>query len=336
VSVFYYKKGPEVQGINKEFIRFIRENFVGVGIDGVKPGSPAEWAVFGGAAEQSYNGFAVCTAAGKFLGTADDLEGCIEKYKKLARSERIPAALIQEKDAKAVPAPPAGGLVLMAYCTHLERTESGEYSRAKRMLNDIFPTTMASPTDQATTGCDTLWLTQEEWKALVPARPEVGAKVEIPATVTRRILGLHACDFHPVTGGEDGNRPGSAQTGGFRLSVERATASSILLRLEGSAQTGSPFDPSNLVKGCEMKFLGFLEIDRAKGRFTRFDVVGLGECWGKPTNAARSGKLDAPPRRWPVGVAFELVVGDRPVDRTPPKYVMSYVSYDYFGTGKQK
>jgi len=332
VSVFYYKKWPTVQGINKDFIKFVQKDFIGVGIDGVAPGSPAEMAVFGDAARRSYNGFAVCTATGKFLGNADNLGRWVEEYKKLPREDRIPAALVkdaEEKAARKIPAPPPGGLVLNAYCTYLDREPGGEPARAKWMLNDIYPSTMAAATEPATTGSDILWLTEPEWKALVPARPRVGDKVEVPGPVRSRILGLHACDFHPVS---SAGRPAAIRAGELGLTVERVTDTAVLIRLEGSARTGKPFEASGEASGCDLQLLGFLEIDRAKGRFTRVDVLGLGEGWGKKVNVARSGKKDAPARRWPIGIALELATGDRSVDRTPPKYVAPYIGYDYFGT----
>lgn len=330
MSVFYYTKWPTVQGINKDFIRFARESFIGVGIDGVAPGSPAEMAVFGEAARRSYNGFAVCTATGKFLGNADNLGRCVEEYKKLPKTDRIPGALIaEEKPARKIPTPPPGGLVLNAYCTYLDREPGGEPARAKWMLNDIYPSTMAAATEPATTGSDILWLTETEWRAMVPAQPQVGNRVEVPGPVRSRILGLHACDFHPVS---SAGRPAALRAGELRLTVERATDTAVLIRLEGSARTGKPFEASGEATGCDLELLGFLEIDRAKGRFTRIDVLGLGECWGKRTSAARAGKRAQPARRWPIGIALELAACDRAVDRTPPKYAAPYIGYDYFGT----
>lgn len=329
--MFYTTAWPDTQGINRDFIRFIRDNFVAVGIDGVSPGSEPEWAVFGEAAKKSYNGFAVCTATGKFVGTADNLSGSVEKYKKLPKSDRIPSTLIPAAESK-VPTPPPGGLILNAYCTYLDRDSSGGYSRAKWMLNDIYPSTMAGKTEPATTGNDMVWLTDAEWKAMVPSEPRKGQPQAVPPSVRQRLLGLHACDFHPVAGG---GRP-IVRAGELALTVDAVSTSAIDLRLEGWSETGQEFNPARLEYGCSMKLFGFLKVDLAGKQFVRFDVVGLGECWGRRTDAARSGKYDGPPQRWPIGVAFELVTGERPVDRTPPKKAAPYVSYDYFGLGKKK
>lgn len=330
--MFYYTKWPTVQGINKDFIGFVRDNFVAVGIDGVAPGSAPEWAVFGEAAKKSYNGFAVCTAAGKYVGNADNLRRCIEDYKNLPKADRVPGTLIEAAEGK-IPTPPPGGLVLNAYCTYLDRDANGDHSRAKWMLNDIYPTTMAGKTEPATTGNDMVWLTEAEWRAMAPSEPKKGQSVAVPPSVRKRILGLHACDFHPVSGG---HRPGAPRAGDLVLTVEGVSSNAVDLRLDGFAETGKEFDPAAPAEGCSMRFLGYLSYDLSRKRFVRFDAVGVGECWGKRTNAARSGKNDAPLQRWPLGVAFELVTGDRPVDRTPPKCVAPYVACDYFGMGKPR
>ena len=94
------------------------------------------------------------------------------------------------------------------------------------------------------------------------------------------------------------------------------------MRLEGHAKLGT--EPAAEVVagkiaaqgqwGYAPKLLGFLEYDPVKQVFTRFDVVALGNQFGRvglTIGAARPGCQ-------PLGISFELVTGERPADRVPP------------------
>jgi hypothetical protein len=72
--------------------------------------------------------------------------------------------------------------------------------------------------------------------------------------------------------------------------------------------------------------LGYVVVDRVKGRVERFDLVALGEHWGEGTftRGARKGKQ-------PFGVAFELARGDRPGDAVPPQGARE--EREYFNPG---
>ena len=67
--------------------------------------------------------------------------------------------------------------------------------------------------------------------------------------------------------------------------------------------------------GFEPRVLGFLEYDPQQQIFTRFDIVALGEHFGRFGSGRR-----APSRigLQPLGIAFQLVKGDKPADRIPP------------------
>ena len=89
--------------------------------------------------------------------------------------------------------------------------------------------------------------------------------------------------------------------------------------------------------GAEYRFTGRLNFDAKKQEFDRFDLVALGEGWGgnrrqaATTNFYRGGEH----KRWPMGIAMELIHGDRPIDRIPPQNANAYRAGDaYFGKGK--
>jgi hypothetical protein len=107
------------------------------------------------------------------------------------------------------------------------------------------------------------------------------------------------------------------------LTVDAVAPRAVRLRLDGFGRLGK-VPPAAVVEGkiasldqwgYEPRVLGFLEYDPQKQVFTRFDIVALGEHFGRLGNGRR-----APSRigLQPLGIAFELVKGDQPADRVPP------------------
>jgi hypothetical protein len=106
------------------------------------------------------------------------------------------------------------------------------------------------------------------------------------------------------------------------LTVDAVTPASVRLRLDGFARLGKEA-PKEVAEGkcaCidhwgyEPRLLGFIEYDAVKKVITRFDVVAVGDHFGRlgiADSAARVGLQ-------PLGVSFELVTGNAPADRIPP------------------
>ena len=127
--------------------------------------------------------------------------------------------------------------------------------------------------------------------------------------------------------------------GEMTLTVEDVTAAGVRLRLDGHGHTGPSFDEyrssteaefaengspmSYGMQGRAVRLLGFLHYNAKKKAFDRFDIVGVTDTWGILATLARVGDREKREtglkrRRWPVGIAIELVTGDRVADRIPP------------------
>jgi hypothetical protein len=169
-----------------------------------------------------------------------------------------------------------------------------------------------------------MWLTEAEWKSLIPAKPVKGDKVPIPTSVSQRILRWHLNPLRfygrYVTDALDRQE---VRAGQLTLTVDAVARDSVRLRLDGFAKLGA-MPPAAVVEGkvasldqwgYEPRLLGFLEYDPRTQVFTRFDIVALGEHFGRLGLGRR-----APARigLQPLGIAFELVKGDQPADRVPP------------------
>src|SRR5262249_39602238 len=139
---------------------------------------------------------------------------------------------------------------------------------------------------------------------------------------------------------------GPARTRGIRareiqMTVEEVLPEGLRLSLEGFVHLGNPHKPgwgplksqkdSHQVLGYEARLRGFLNFDRTKQAFTRFDIVALGDMYG---DAVEDNWLFRPGRH-PVGFSFELVGGTTPVDRLPPRGNLTRPELSYYlGLGK--
>jgi hypothetical protein len=238
----------------------------------------------------------------------------LAKWKKLPEAERQTVEDFGTFDPKLDPAPPPGGLILKVFARGLARADG-------RL--EIYRNPKANLSREA--GRDFLWMTQAEWKSLVPVEPRVGERRAVPAPLVDRLCRRYLIDLVRV-GGEGGPRSrANTLHQELTLTVESADADRVRLRLDGSAAFRT-YGPEHGAPGKEGRvdafgLLGFLDYDARKQAFTRFDVVALSE----------TGHFDEAARKiLPLGVAFELTRGEKPADRVRPHSLYA----DYFGKAR--
>ena len=260
----------------------------------------------------------------------------LETWQALPEVERAPGAvkvgeLGERDDARAGATPPVGGLILKIHYRALMRDGAGRlrYMVAKDLWHDeegkkteesfdrTYPGRITTPQAQP----DHMWLTEAEWKSLMPAAPHPGDKLALPSAIANRLIRWH---LNPLTVyGETAPLGAKAvRAGEMSLTVEEVVPRLVRLRLDGFAKLGTtPPDAVAQSKiacidqwGYEPRVLGFLEYDPQKKVFTRFDIVALGDQFGRLgicDSAARVGLQ-------PLGISFELVEKPRPADCVPP------------------
>jgi hypothetical protein len=280
------------------------------------------------------NHLIVATAGGKMLGNDDlklrklDLEPVLEEYARLPKEQRQP---LLEDPAKAkppqrpVPQPPTKGLIVRGYCTYLKHDDQKRVVRSREFYYRENPDRWAAETQS-----DLLWLTEEEWKSLIPTDHAPGDKREVSEGIQKRFYGTLGIDYME---GSVNSLPLRKST--MVLTVQSMDDKTITLRLDGQADLGKELDeelrrrPNS--RGSELRVLGKVHYDRKKQAITRFDVVGVGRAWGnKMDYVGREIRLDDYP--WMYGIAWELVTGDAPEDRLPPYNLLHYNSTPpYFG-----
>jgi hypothetical protein len=339
---------------SEENTRLIRDHFVAVSVSNFDQGRDDAVGRFIRDAGMKFPGAGgsqwAVTAAGKVLaannhdGLGFNVKKALEKWNALPAAERAPGAVkvgdLGAADAKrALPTPPEGGLILKVYYRAFMRDgDRLRYVTGKDLWHDetgkkteeafdrLYPGRLTTAQAQP----DHLWLTEAEWKSLLPADPKKGDSAAVPAGVKDRFIRWH---LNPLTvyGETNALDPKAVHAGELKLTVEAVSPSSVRLRLDGFARLGdeAPRDVAEGKRasvdrwGYEPRVLGFIDYDRAKKAITRFDVVALGEHFG------RLGICDSATRvgLQPLGISFELVTGDAPADRIPPGRTPTAKSY---------
>ena len=140
------------------------------------------------------------TASGYRLGEkkhlkmrARELDPVLAEYRKLPRTERQPE-LEDPKRAtpprRIVPQPPAGGLIIRGYCTYLKREPTGRIVRSKQFYYKNNPDCWAAETQS-----DMLWLTEAEWKSLIPDNPEAGRRSDVSQPIQHRFFSTVGIEY---------------------------------------------------------------------------------------------------------------------------------------------
>lgn len=235
----------------------------------------------------------------------DVLKDALVAFQRLPADKRKPGAVAVEEHPEADPrfdrTLPKGGLVVKVYTRILDREADGQYCKG---------TCNTRGGDQAAR--DHLWLTEADWKSLVPEKPKPFDQFPLPEAIAERIARFHLLDN---TRGE----PPFWQRHEIRapkinLTVTDVTKDTVNMKLEGSVLLATGADPERASRGFDVRLLGYISCDINKQALTRFDAVAVGDHWGRGPHTR-----NARPGRTPLGVSFELVRGNTPADRIPPQ-----------------
>jgi hypothetical protein len=267
-------------------------------------------------------GIYVLTAGGRLLAFSNHRDPGVMKsvlarglraWQQLPAAERRPGAIevppLAKTDPRFTRRPPAGGLIVDVHARILDRDKRDELCRGSCRVPGG---------DQASH--DHLWLTEAEWRGLVPASAKVGDSFPLPRRLLLRIVRFHLVDN---TRGEPPfwSARDVRQAEGT-LTVEEAGPAGIKLRLKGRALLATNADPKRAERGFDVALLGYLHYNAGTKALDRFDVVAVGEHWGDGT-FTRSSR----PGRTPLGVAFRLARGSAGADRVPPQASREWRSY---------
>ena len=266
-----------------------------------------------------HNGYIVLTSTGKELAVETHLEDAVRKglaawatLPEEERKPRYPVGLPKVKGGSYPPAPPRNGLILRSQIRPLQRDEkTGELLPVTRM--NVAAGEYGFDNEPQ---LDHVWLTEKEWKALIPAAATVGTTVDVPKPLVERIAKFHLLDkglgcafFWERANGE------------MKLQVEEVTDTALRLRLNGLAWIGKSLD-------YPVRFQGFVGVDRAKGTIAHFDMLAIGKDDGDfrpPAERTQHFSFHyvlRPNCSVVMAIAFEKLDGNKPTERVPPYAIM--------------
>jgi hypothetical protein len=244
----------------------------------------------------------------------DVLKEGLARWERLPEARRRPGAVtiqpLTEVDEQYSRTPPENGLIVRAFTRALDPAPEGDEAPVCRSESG------------AAAARDHLWLSEREWKSLIPAAPRKGQTFPVPRPIAERILRFHLVDN---TRGEPPHwRPDEIRNSQLTLTVIETSPAATRLRLEGSVLLSTHAEPAKADRGYDARLLGDIDYDARAQRISRFDVVALGEHWGEGPFTRR-----ARPGRTPLGVAFELADATSASNAVPPQGARHFD--DYFG-----
>ncbi len=272
------------------------------------------------------NHLVVCTAGGQTLSKGElrlrrrELSGALEEYARMPKEQRTPPL---DDPAKAtapkrpVPSPPENGLIVRGYCTYMKLDDQQRPVRSGLYYYKENPDRWMAETQS-----DLLWLTEQEWKSLIPMDAKPGQQIEVAPAIQKRFYCTIGIDYM-----EGSVNSLAARQTTMTLTVQEFDDKTITLRMDGYAHLGKEQDETVRKKphsrGSEVRVLGTVHYDRQKQAITRFDVAGVGKAWAnKMDYTDREIRLESYP--WMYGIAWELVTERAPAYLIPPYNLLHY------------
>jgi len=274
--------------------------------------------------------FSCVSASGKFLGHLPSAK-VLDQFKNLTEDERkagaVKVANLESAD-QMIPAPPEGGLILRVHGRFMGREED---KTLRPIKGADFPQLRDKEDPLRSLGfliapnTEYMWLTKEEWQALVPAKPVKGEKADVVQPIAERMARFHLSPRRALTSEDGIVAKKDVKTAKLTLIVEEVSPERIRLRMVGFMHHGTDYDETKATSpngplgfGYAAPIQGVLEYDRKKAAFVRFDMVAPGDVWGRWGDANGKSQTIERPGKAPVGFAFELATGDSPTNRIPP------------------
>lgn len=243
-------------------------------------------------------GIYAVTSGGKFLASCNTrrarevqrmLERALTKWKQLQES---PDAELSDADAKSLSRVhryedryPEDGLVLQVVSRDLPGAlELGWWHKTAWNL-------------------DYAWFKKHEAEALVPEKPEIGARREVPKRLAERLVRFHLVDN--VRGQTPAFEAADVKTA--RMSTKLASIDGDLWKLEIEGTTATNHEGGPWARGVETKLVGRATWNAKRKSFVAFELLARGKRWGRTRYNSRGGDVT---KKEPIGFALVLAPRD--------------------------
>jgi len=247
-----------------------------------------------------------CTPSGKFLGSinhrdpariAQMLRESLKKWKELKKEDRLldtdPKETLKQIN-RGENQYPADGMVLKVNSRDMEREG----------LRDSDWRTHAWNFDFA-------WFRKDEVASMLPDKFEKKTEWTLPDALVRRLCRLHLVDN--VRGQTQGFNNDAVKAASIQCKVDKIKKGVVYFEMEGEVE----LDDGR--RGLKAKILGEGEYVVKDQKFGKFELVVVGERWGRTQFNAREDDTG----RAPIGYCLQIA-GDKPVDKVAPASLGEY------------
>lgn len=244
---------------------------------------------------QSRQGIYVFTPDGEFLASINELsaERVLKTIQQgLEKWEQLPDERKRARASKSIEPKhrweqfyPIGGLVL--------------HVNVRDLPNSSDPKAERLPTRNR----DTAWFSKSEVAKMIPVELDVGGSFEFSPAFVKRMARYHFVDN--VNGQTQSFS--KSQTASSRITGKVIRNDGRKLEIEISGATlGQVGDDRESGRGVKTKILGHAVFDKEKKSFREFELVAVGERWGRTRFNDRRHQLETTP----IGYVFQMAAPD--------------------------
>ena len=246
---------------------------------------------------KSRQGIYVCSADGQCLASINQLSAKavletmnrgMKKWKQLPKNERSSASAKKMNPKRRWEnSRPTNGLVLSVHSRDLLRSATSE-SRSLKYWN-----------------VDSAWFIAKEVRSFIPNDIAEGDEFEFGDVFVDRLCKLHFVDS--VKGQTDSFDQHEIAGSSIMGKVESIEDKKVKIVIHGN--TSGVRETGKFKRGVATKLIGEAIFDQSEQQFTKFDMVAIGQRWGR----TRFNDRVSQPKKSPIGFAFHLTKPDEPV-----------------------
>ena len=260
---------------------------------------------------KSRQGIYVFTASGKFLASINDLsadnvlqmlERGWEAWERLPDSEKAATAPSVESTHRWEDEYPRDGLVLNGISRDLRDASNvaGADATAGRLPR---------------WNRDTAWFSKAESQRLIPSDVSVGDEFEFPKVFVDRMARFHFVDL--VKGQSESYSGDEMARSRILGKVTRTDGDRLFIDIHGTTAAQSKMQ-SRWSRGLKTRVVGNAIFDRQKNEFAEFEMVAIGERWGRTRFNGRQHQLETS------SIGFVFGMAPRDADASIPGIIWAY------------
>ena len=163
---------------------------------------------------------------------------------------------------------------------------------------------------------DYAWFTKGEARSWLPPKPKKGDRQSVPQALVERLARFHLLDA--VRGQTSTFWPNEIESAKLDVVVTKVAKNVVTVDLEGMTRCASERGRDHGPFGVATQLRGSAKFDLKSSKFTSFELVALGQRWGRTRFNGRYSE----PESSPIGFVLRLAADDAP--RVAPAVLFAY------------